>query len=192
MRPLELKLQAFGPYAGSVDIDFSRFGDHGLYLIYGDTGSGKTMLFDAIAYALFGESSGDRDVQTLRSDYADSETPTEVSLTFEHAGREYTVRRCPQQQLARRRSGGEGSSALVKRAAVAELTSGDVTLGSQLREISDNIYLLRQKLRKHYQKSLKIQPKVFPVFHHLLRQTYSRLLSDKALPIFRNIFLTRY
>ncbi len=139
MRPLELKLQAFGPYAGSVDIDFSRFGDHGLYLIYGDTGSGKTMLFDAIAYALFGESSGDRDVQTLRSDYADSETPTEVSLTFEHAGREYTVRRCPQQQLARRRSGGEGSSALVKRAAVAELTSGDVTLGSSTRQVNECI-----------------------------------------------------
>ena len=139
MRPLELKLQAFGPYAGNVDIDFSRFGDHGLYLIYGDTGSGKTMLFDAIAYALFGESSGDRDVQTLRSDFADSETPTEVSLTFEHAGQEYTVRRCPQQQLARKRSGGDGSSALVKRAAVAELTSGDVTLGSNTRQVNECI-----------------------------------------------------
>lgn len=138
MRPLELKLSAFGPYAGCVEIDFSRFGDHGLYLIYGDTGSGKTMLFDAIAYALFGESSGSRDVRTLRSDFADADTPTEVSLTFEHAGRTFTVVRRPQQLLARRR-GGEGTGALVSRAAVAELTSGGLTLGSNTRQVNDFI-----------------------------------------------------
>ncbi|MEE0027665.1 MAG: AAA family ATPase, partial [Atopobiaceae bacterium] len=130
MRPIELKMSAFGPYAGSVDIDFSKFGDHGLYLIYGDTGSGKTMLFDAIAFALFGETSGSRDVRTLRSDFADAETPTEVSLRFEHAGNEYVVTRRPQQMLARRRGGGEDASALVERAASAELTRGDVVLGS--------------------------------------------------------------
>ena len=139
MRPLKLSLQAFGPYASKVDIDFSRFGDHGLYLIYGDTGSGKTMLFDAIAYALFGETSGDREVKTLRSDYADSRTPTEVSLEFEHAGRTYTVRRTPQQELARRRSGGEGASALVSHAASAELTSGDVTLASNTRDVGERV-----------------------------------------------------
>ena len=136
MRPLELKLQAFGPYAGKVDIDFSRFGDHGLYLIYGDTGSGKTMLFDAIAYALFGESSGDRDVRTLRSDFADANTPTEVELTFEHAGRTYTVARRPQQQLARQR-GGKADSAFVTRAAAAELVSGDVVLASNTRQVNE-------------------------------------------------------
>lgn len=139
MRPLELKLSAFGPYAGSVDIDFSQFGDHGLYLIYGDTGSGKTMLFDAIAFALFGESSGSRDVHTLRSDFADAQTPTEVSLTFEHAGKTYVVTRRPQQQLARRRSGGESASQLVDRAATAELTCGDVTLGSNIRQVNEYV-----------------------------------------------------
>ncbi len=139
MRPLELRLSAFGPYAGTVDIDFSRFGDHGLYLIYGDTGSGKTMLFDAIAFALFGESSGGRDIRTLRSDFADSETQTEVSLTFEHAGRTYQVVRRPQQKLARRRAGGEGASDLVERTAAAELTSGDVTLASSVRQVNEQI-----------------------------------------------------
>ena len=139
MRPLELKMSAFGPYAGNVDIDFSKFGDHGLYLIYGDTGSGKTMLFDAIAFALFGETSGSRDVRTLRSDFADSETPTEVCLRFEHAGNEYTVTRRPQQMLARRRGGGEDASALVERAASAELTRGDVVLGSSIRQVNDYI-----------------------------------------------------
>lgn len=139
MRPLELRLTAFGPYAQSVDIDFSKFGDHGLYLIYGDTGSGKTMLFDAIAFALFGESSGDRDVRTLRSDFADAETPTQVTLTFEHAGHTYRIARSPQQQLARRRAGGENASALVDRPPSAELTSGDVTLASNVRQANEQI-----------------------------------------------------
>ena len=139
MRPLQLTMQAFGPYAGHVEIDFSKFGDHGLYLNYGDTGSGKTMLFDAIAYALFGESSGDRDVRTLRSDFADAGTRTEVRLTFEHAGRTYTVARVPQQDLARQRKGGEDAPATVTRAAWAELTSGDVTLGSSIRQVNEYI-----------------------------------------------------
>ena len=139
MRPLNLTMQAFGPYAGHVEIDFSKFGDHGLYLIYGDTGSGKTMLFDAIAYALFGESSGDRDVRTLRSDFADASTRTEVRLTFEHAGHTYTVARAPQQELARTRRGGEDAPETVTRAAWAELTSGDATLGSNIRQVNEYI-----------------------------------------------------
>lgn len=139
MRPLKLTMTAFGPYAKQVDIDFSQFGAHGLYLIYGDTGSGKTMLFDAIAYALFGESSGSRDVRTLRSDFADDDTPTEVTLMFEHAGKTYTVSRRPQQMLARRRAGGDEASALVSRAATAELTRGDAVLGSSTRQVNDYI-----------------------------------------------------
>ena len=139
MRPLNLTLTAFGPYAQTVNIDFSKFGDHGLYLIYGDTGSGKTMLFDAIAYALFGESSGDRDVRTLRSDFADAQTPTEVTLVFEHAGREYQVVRRPQQLLARRRAGGENASALVENAPMAELTCADATLGSNTTQVNERI-----------------------------------------------------
>lgn len=139
MRPLKLSLSAFGPYAKSVDIDFSKFGDHGLYLIYGDTGSGKTMLFDAIAYALFGESSGSRDVRTLRSDFADAQTPTEVVLDFEHAGKTYSVVRRPQQMLARRRGADESASSLVGKGAVAELTCGDVVLGSNTRQVNECI-----------------------------------------------------
>lgn len=134
-----MKITAFGPYAQTVEIDFSKFGDHGLYLIYGDTGAGKTMLFDAIAYALFGESSGGRDVSTLRSDYADDDVPTEVQLTFEHAGKTYLVRRRPQQELARQRKKGEDSSSLVAHTAVAELTCGDVALGNNSRQVNEKI-----------------------------------------------------
>lgn len=139
MRPLELNLCAFGPYAGKTTIDFSKFGDHGLYLIYGDTGSGKTMLFDAIAYALFGEASGERDVRTLRSGFADDDTPTEVTLVFEHAGKTYKVLRAPQQELARQRRASNGASAVVNRAAKAELTCGDAVLGNNTKQVNKAI-----------------------------------------------------
>ncbi|MGN0287861.1 MAG: AAA family ATPase [Atopobiaceae bacterium] len=137
MRPLRLQMTAFGPYAGEVDLDFSRFGDHGLYLIYGDTGSGKTMLFDAIAYALFGRASGDRDVRTLRSDFATPDVPTQVTLTFEHAGRTYVVQREPQQDLARKRKGAAGSSALSRHAASAVLSCGDEVLASNTNQVNE-------------------------------------------------------
>ena len=94
MRPLKLKMQAFGPYAGKTDLDLAPLTKNGLYLICGDTGSGKTMLFDAITYALYGEPSGStREASMLRSKYAKHEDMTYVELTFENGGHIYTVYR---------------------------------------------------------------------------------------------------
>lgn len=103
MRPLHLVLCAFGSYAGVQELDLSRLGEQGVYLICGDTGAGKTTIFDAISYALFdwpsggGEKKGDemRTTRTLRSTYASPETKTSVTLTFLHHGQQYTVVRSP-------------------------------------------------------------------------------------------------
>lgn len=106
MKPVRLILSAFGPYAGEEVIDFSRF-RNGLYLITGDTGAGKTTIFDAIVFALYGEASGaSRGTGMLRSDFAAQEAPTFVQLTFSYQGHSYTVRRNPEYQRRRKRGDG--------------------------------------------------------------------------------------
>ena len=88
MRPLKLTVAGFGPYAGVQELDFETLGKSGLYLITGDTGAGKTTIFDAITFALFGEPSGDnRDAGMLRSKYISQGDPSYVQLTFSHAER---------------------------------------------------------------------------------------------------------
>ncbi len=107
MRPIKLVMSAFGPYASRIELDLASLGTGGVYLITGDTGAGKTTIFDAIAYALYGEASGDdRDSKMFRSKYANDSTPTEVELTFDYAGTTYVVRRSP--EYMRRKLHGEG------------------------------------------------------------------------------------
>ena len=94
MRPITLTMSAFGPYAEETVIRFDEFGKSGLYLITGDTGAGKTMLFDAIAFALFEKSSGEaRDYKMFRSKYADDKAKTYVELVFENKGKTYKIHR---------------------------------------------------------------------------------------------------
>ena len=95
MKPIELKLRAFGPYAGSVTVDFNRLDSHRLFLIHGPTGSGKSSIFDAMCYALYGVTSGIRDGKDMRSKYAANDTETEVEFTFQIGEELYRVERKP-------------------------------------------------------------------------------------------------
>lgn len=96
MRPIKLTMSAFGPYAEQTVVDFEKLGTNGLYLITGTTGAGKTTIFDAITYALYGTASGkNRKDSMFRSKYADVNTATFVELIFEYGGKRYTVRRNP-------------------------------------------------------------------------------------------------
>ena len=97
MKPIKLIMSAFGPYAETMpEIDFEQFEDQGLFLISGDTGAGKTTIFDAICFALFGVTSGSyRDTKNLRSDYARQDTKTYVDFYFSHQGKDYRIYRQP-------------------------------------------------------------------------------------------------
>ena len=96
MKPHTLKMQAFGPYAGTEVVDFDELGDNRLFLIHGQTGGGKTTILDAICFALYGQSSGgERKSETFRSDHADVEVETEVTLDFSIGEKIYRVQRKP-------------------------------------------------------------------------------------------------
>lgn len=121
MKPVKLIISAFGPYAEETTIDFEKLGGQGLYLITGDTGAGKTTIFDAIAYALYGEASGDvRRSYMFRSKYAGAEVPTYVEFTFDYCGKRYCVRRNPEYM----RPKGRGTGFTPQKAG-AELTFPD-------------------------------------------------------------------
>lgn len=106
MRPIRLVMSAFGPYAKLQEIDFSRLNEQ-IFVISGPTGAGKTTIFDAISYALFGEASGSsRDKDSLRSDFSAPETETFVELEFILRGERYTIKRSPQQQQKKQRGDG--------------------------------------------------------------------------------------
>ncbi|MDF4534294.1 SMC family ATPase, partial [Vibrio parahaemolyticus] len=107
MRPLKLILQAFGPFAGREEIDFTKLGDAPLFLINGATGAGKSSILDAICYALYGETTGsERTGDQMRCDYAAPESLTEVIFEFELAGARYQITRQPDQEIPKKR--GEG------------------------------------------------------------------------------------
>ena len=109
MKPLYLVMSAFGPYKEETEVDFESFGAESLFLITGDTGAGKTTIFDAISFALYGRASGDNRTNSMfRSDFADPETKTYVRLRFSCKNKIYTVERNPEYQRPRRR--GEGTT----------------------------------------------------------------------------------
>lgn len=135
MKPIKLEICAFGPYADKTVVDFSLLGDNGIYLITGETGAGKTTIFDAIVYALYGKASGSARSQNtmFRSKYADPAILTYVEFTFFYHGKEYKVRRVPEQERPKKRGDG-----MTKENAAAELYFSDGRAPITKKELVDN------------------------------------------------------
>lgn len=179
MRPLKLTLSAFGPYAGKTDFDFDKLGTGGLYLITGDTGAGKTTIFDAITYALYGDPSGNnREVSMFRSKYADLETPTFVKLTFKYKDNEYVVKRNPEYERASQRGSG-----VTKQTAGVELTLPDKKILTKTKEVDTAI-----------KNIMGIDKNQFCQIAMIAQGDFLKLLlapTKERIEIFRHIFKTK-
>ena len=180
MRPLKLTMSAFGPYAGRVEVDLDRLGTQGLYLITGDTGAGKTTIFDAITFALYGEPSGEaRDASMFRSKYAEPETPTEVELIFAYGGKTYAVRRNPEYMRPAKRG-----DKMAPQKAEAELRLPDGRVVTKRQEVNAAIVEIIGLDRSQFAQIAMIAQGDF--LRLLLADTRTRQ------EIFREIFKTRY
>ncbi len=178
MRPLKLKITAFGPYAGTTELEMDQLGIGGLYLITGDTGAGKTTIFDAITFALYGEPSGDnRQPDMLRSKYAAPETPTQVELTFSNKGKNYVVTRNPAYERPKKR--GEGTT-LMPADASLQLPDGRVV--TKMKEVTEEIEKILGLDREQFTQIVMIAQGDF--LKLLLSSTQDRM------EIFRRIFRT--
>lgn len=139
MRAISITVEAFGPYAKRQTVDFGELGYESVFLITGPTGAGKTSVFDAMVYALYGRASGsDRDQDTLRSHFAEVGQPTEVTFIFDLKDKRYKVWRAPKQMKKKER--GEGYTEQPPRAELYEIKDGEkVLLTSKLKEVNETI-----------------------------------------------------
>ena len=155
MKPVKLVMSAFGPYSGQTEIDFSAFGETGIFLIAGDTGAGKTTIFDAITFALYGEASGGRErrkSKSFRSDYASPRTETFVEFTFLHRGESWRIRRNP--EYIRPKLTGEGTTTQTAGAAITHVDSGEEIAG--LKAVDDKVQELLGLTQDQFTRTVMI------------------------------------
>ncbi|MBD7915826.1 AAA family ATPase [Clostridium sp. Sa3CUN1] len=175
----KLIVSAFGPYATEQELDFESFlSDKNMFVITGNTGAGKTTIFDAINFVLYGEASGsERDGKSLRSDFAEPSTKTEVKLWFSLRGKEYYIKRSP--QYFRPKQKGEG---FTESKAEAELIYDDKTITGS------------KEVTRQVEEILGITSDQFKQLVMIPQGEFKKLLnsdSDKKEEIFRKIFGTK-
>lgn len=179
MKIKKLIVSAFGPYATEQELDFEKYLDNqNMFVITGNTGAGKTTIFDAINFVLYGEASGsERDGKSLRSDFADSSTKTEVKLWFSLKNKDYYIKRSPQYFRSKQR--GEG---LTENKAEAELIYDDKTITGT------------KEVTRQVEEILGITCEQFKQLVMIPQGEFKKLLnsdSDKKEEIFRKIFGTK-
>jgi len=181
LKPEVLIISGWGPYKDKVEIDFTRFGSHGLFLISGPTGAGKTTIFDAISYALFGEVSGNmRSKDGVRSDFASADTKTYVNLTMTHGSKRYVIERNPQYNRPKKRKTGESTFTKEGENAILHLPDHKTVEGN--REVNGKI-----------QEILGMDLEQFKQLSMIAQGEFARLLtanSKEKTQIFRKIFST--
>lgn len=178
MRPLKLTMSAFGCYADKQTVDFETLGNEGLFLITGDTGAGKTTIFDAITFALYGETSGDnRKAEMLRSKYAQANAETYVELSFQYHDKVYHIKRNPTYVRAKQR--GEGTT---EEKADAELHLPDDRIVTKLRDVNAKVEEILGINREQFvQIAMIAQGEFLKVLH---------ASTEDRIEIFRKIFYT--
>ena len=177
MKPINIIISAFGPYKDKVIIDFTKLGENGIFLITGDTGAGKTSIFDAISFAIFGEVSGsNRPIQSIRSDFADPETETFVELEFLHKNKIYKILRNPTYEKPKKKGDG-----FTKKTADASL------------EFDDKVVTGIKNVDTKIEEILGINAKQFKQIAMLAQGEFLKILfaeSKDRTEIFRKIFDT--
>jgi DNA repair protein SbcC/Rad50 len=178
MKPLKLIISAWGPYPKEVQIDFTKFNEDSLFLITGPTGAGKTTIFDAISFALYGNVSGKvRDKNSVRSDFAKRELDTFVMLEFIHKGNYYKIKRSPKFERAKKRGTGNTVSN-----ETAELYEEDLVPIASVTEVNKK---LEEIMGINYNQFKQIAMIAQGEFLELLLAS-----SKEKVDIFRNLFKT--
>jgi exonuclease SbcC len=186
MKPLQLTMSAFGPYAQTQSVDFRKLGERSFFLIHGPTGAGKTTILDAICFALYGQSSGERTGEQMRSQHTKTDLPTEVIFDFELGAKRYRISRRPKQEIPKAR--GDGTRTLKQ----------DATLWNRTHCVTDNeegqvIAATWAQVKEHVQSLFGFTRDEFLQVMMLPQDKFRELLtadSSKREEIFKTLFQT--